>query len=447
MAKQVININSPADLINVGVSANDSRGDPLRSAFIKLNDAIDKIDSNFNELYTEIDVHDYLGNFTLVDNILSVDNSDAVVITSKISPTINLTIDNITKSNPCEVFASPTSGTLWSAVADGYRVKFTGITTMTELNDNSYYIEESTTNSFFLYTDENRTQAVDSTNFTVYSSSPTRTATNIAISGGTEFRADITATPNIVDVQVGWTVVGAGLSGTQTVSSVLTTGNTYYIEIPAGVSSFVSTTAYTFTSPVVIDGGGTCDTSIPGNDVTLIAGGNSSANTGKIYGDVNLTGNNISLTADSYSIELNNNGVVSLPSTNNNYLAQGRSRTRTIFDSVDVGTPKIVWTSTETFISSAKLLIQVEGKEDGDNDWNTQSCEAVIAAKGMHGSGDPSMTIYAIIHTSIDNLTSFTVQRNSTSNLIEILATPSATSTAATQQKITIHSTELICWD
>ena len=203
MAKQVININNPDNLINVGLSANDSRGDPLRSAFIKLNDAIDKIDANFNELYTEIDVHDYLGNYVLIDNTLSVDNSDEILLTSKLSSTINLTINNITKSNPCEVFASPAAGTLWSNVGEGYRVKFTGITTMTALNGNTYYIQESTATSFFLFNDADFTDPVDSTNFTAYILFTTRTATNIAITGGTEFRADITATPNIVDVQAG----------------------------------------------------------------------------------------------------------------------------------------------------------------------------------------------------------------------------------------------------
>ena len=51
MSKQVINLNYPADLINIGATANDRNGDPLRTAFTKINDAIDRIDSNFSELY------------------------------------------------------------------------------------------------------------------------------------------------------------------------------------------------------------------------------------------------------------------------------------------------------------------------------------------------------------------------------------------------------------
>ncbi len=51
MSKQVINLNYPADLINIGATANDRNGDPLRTAFTKINDAVDRIDSNFSELY------------------------------------------------------------------------------------------------------------------------------------------------------------------------------------------------------------------------------------------------------------------------------------------------------------------------------------------------------------------------------------------------------------
>lgn len=51
MTKQTINTNSPDDLINVGANANDRQGDSLRTAFIRLNDAVNLIDANFTELY------------------------------------------------------------------------------------------------------------------------------------------------------------------------------------------------------------------------------------------------------------------------------------------------------------------------------------------------------------------------------------------------------------
>ncbi len=54
MAKQIINTNAPENLIGVGASANDKQGDSLRAAFTKVNDAFDKIDSNFTELYISL---------------------------------------------------------------------------------------------------------------------------------------------------------------------------------------------------------------------------------------------------------------------------------------------------------------------------------------------------------------------------------------------------------
>ncbi len=448
MARQVININNPDDLINVGISANDSRGDPLRSAFIKLNTALDKIDSNFTELYAEAELHDYLGNYVFTDNNLSIDNSNELVVTSKSSPTITLTITNITNSNPCEVFATPTAGSLWNAIAEGYRVKINNVTTMTELNGNAYYVKESTANSFYLYLDDALTISVDSSAFTEYTLTNSETATNEFITGGAEFKGSLITTPTLDNVVTGWTVSGPGISGTQTVTSTLQDGDFYLININALGGGFNPATSYTFNAPSSVNGGGNALTSVPGGDIKIQGGGNSNASVGQILGNLNLIGHTIDLTADTHTLSINNNGILTLPgNTNSTYVQQRQSRVRTTYEYVDVGTPKVVWTSTETFISSAKLQIQVEGKETGDPDWNTQACEAIIAAKGMHGTGDPAMTVYGVVATSASNLTTFTVQRNAITDLIEVVATSAPTATTSTQQQIIIHSTELTCWD
>lgn len=53
-------------VINVGTSANDGTGDPLRSAFTKIN-------SNFSEIYGK----DAIGaNFDLTDNTISATNTN-----------------------------------------------------------------------------------------------------------------------------------------------------------------------------------------------------------------------------------------------------------------------------------------------------------------------------------------------------------------------------------
>jgi hypothetical protein len=58
MAKQVINPNVDVgkSLINVGTAPDAKNGDKLRDAFININDAIDRVDSNFTELYATLAV-------------------------------------------------------------------------------------------------------------------------------------------------------------------------------------------------------------------------------------------------------------------------------------------------------------------------------------------------------------------------------------------------------
>lgn len=442
MAKQVININSPSDLINVGLSANDSRGDPLRSAFIKLNDAIDKIDLNFTELYNQSQSPEALGNFVFTNNSVTVDTAGELQVKGKSSSLITLTIDNITNDAVCEVFASPSSGTLFGAVSEGYKVKFSGITTMSELNDNSYYIKQSTATSFFLYIDKNLTQAVDSTNYTAYISSATRTATNINPTGGTEFRADTTATPNITAVQAGWTVSGPGLTGTRSVTTVLTSGNTYFIEIATGGGGFSPATAYTFTGPSV-NGAGSITTSAPAGN-TKLSGGNTPAIGVGEQGDLTLTGENVSIESNYNSWVFNSTGSLTLPLGGT--LVQNQSFTRTTDGTIVAATPSVIWTGILNNIASVKLNIQVEGNETGDTSgWHTQSCEAVIACRWYGNSGitEPQMSVYGIIHTSVEPLATFTVQRNSSTNLIEVVATPTATANQVDPAYTKVYSVEM----
>jgi hypothetical protein len=106
----------------------------------------------------------------------------------------------------------------------------------------------------------------------------------------------------------------------------------------------------------------------------------------------------------------------------------------------------VVWTSSDgTAITSAKLTIQIEANEvGGDGQWHTQVCEATIA--GRWNGGEPAMTVYAITHTSIDDLATFTVQRNLTSGCIEVVATPTVTN-AQNGVQFRIHSVELYTRD
>jgi hypothetical protein len=104
---------------------------------------------------------------------------------------------------------------------------------------------------------------------------------------------------------------------------------------------------------------------------------------------------------------------------------------------------QIVWTATETFISGAKLTIQVEAEETGGTgNWETQMCEAVIAVRGWDNTSVPVISVYGVTHTSVAPLMTFTVDRNPTTSLIEIVGTRTATATTTGNASLRIYSVE-----
>lgn len=75
--------------------------------------------------------------------------------------------------------------------------------------------------------------------------------------------------------------------------------------------------------------------------------------------------------------------------------------------------------------------------------YNTQSCEAIIAANGADGIGldVPVMSVYGITYTDVNPLATFSVTRNATSKKIEVFATLNTTTNLA---YLRIHSLELL---
>lgn len=119
-------------------------------------------------------------------------------------------------------------------------------------------------------------------------------------------------------------------------------------------------------------------------------------------------------------------GILQLPS--NSYVRQNHSFTRTTTASAPAATSTVVWSANQDWTSAIKLTIQVEGNVTGDSTgWHVQTCEATIAsrgyANGTYGYGDPEMTVYGIIHTSVSPLATFEVQRNATTRFVEVVAT------------------------
>lgn len=147
--------------------------------------------------------------------------------------------------------------------------------------------------------------------------------------------------------------------------------------------------------------------------------------------------------------QFNSDGTLSLP--DNGTLQQGQTRTRSKSGSFNISTPTVIWSSSADWISSAKLVIQIECNENGDGTgWHSQACEAIVASRGWSnggaGVGEPQMTVYGVVHTSVDPLMTFTIQRNATTKVFELLATATLTA-AGTNAYYSVSSTEMTTWD
>lgn len=84
--------------------------------------------------------------------------------------------------------------------------------------------------------------------------------------------------------------------------------------------------------------------------------------------------------------------------------------------------PQVIWTASEWWIGTAKLILQVEVSIDNSS-WHTQSCEALISSRVFQQNAEPVMTVYGVVHTSDQPLVTFTVRRNG-SGYIELIGTP-----------------------
>lgn len=100
--------------------------------------------------------------------------------------------------------------------------------------------------------------------------------------------------------------------------------------------------------------------------------------------------------------------------------------TRTLSNTVPADTPTVIWTSFNTNITSAKLVIQAEGTvspdANGSATWHTQMCEAHVV-KRVNFTTAPALSVYGITYTSVSALATFTTQFNVVTNKMEVIAT------------------------
>ena len=205
------------------------------------------------------------------------------------------------------------------------------------------------------------------------------------------------------------------------------------------------------------DGG---DINLRGGDAVESGGSTNEVWGGNFYikaGDANVNitpdkgyGGNLSIIAGIGNFQ---NGQVTIGTSNTHYwnfrpdgaLENSGSWTKITQTSISSNVAsQVVWTSTATNISGAKLTIQVEIDETGGNDtWETQLCEAIVAVRGYAPTSIPVMSVYGVTHTSASPLMTFTIDRNPTTSLIEITATRTGTASPTGFANLRIHSVEV----
>ena len=510
--------------INVGVTANDRKGDSLRAAFQKVN-------ANFTELYTALgiatDINLNLGNFVFTDNTLSLtntNNDDSTATQIEIAQPVriesNLTVggDILPNGNLNSTIGSPTNkfhsiyvgtGSVYLGDArlslEGGRISssvgfdltdsvgvvngtvgwsdVTGKPSILSGDDvigsiTSDTITEETPGGTISQTTSYQNQIIIDTTDAIRIANVISQTVNDGVTTATDSTGstiDVDGTgayikryvepdgPNNSSYfQFSTTNSGAIIEG---VNEDLV-GNTYgRVTVTQGVVA-INAAAGGIDKEWLFDSDG--NLTVPGN---IIFPGN----TARIYGNTDLVGllanpnigagleiaagstvnlfnegnviisSNVNQISGQKDWTFKNDGELQLPS--NGSIKQNFSWTRTTSPSVTAATPTIVWTSAVDYISSAKLTIQVEGNEVGDDSgWHSQACEAIIACRGYANAfggpgGDPQMIVYGVVHTSVDPLVTFTVQRNPATKMVEIVGTPTAAANGGASLRI--HSVEM----
>lgn len=84
----------------------------------------------------------------------------------------------------------------------------------------------------------------------------------------------------------------------------------------------------------------------------------------------------------------------------------------------------VIYTSSSQGQHTVKLLVQVEGSEIDEEQWETQSCEILVVKSFVNDKVAGS--VYGLVYTSVAPLATFVARWNSQINSIEVVCTPSS---------------------
>ena len=152
------------------------------------------------------------------------------------------------------------------------------------------------------------------------------------------------------------------------------------------------------------------------------------------------------LTSGSRTITLDANGIVTFPggltiAESVMVYTNGALQRDTGAINCQGNASTVVYTASGVSVHTIRLLIQVEGDEGASVNWDTQSCEMIIAKSFR--VDDIAASVYGIVYTSQAPLATFTALWNGLTSRIEVLCT----TPSANNVNVKIFATEITTSD
>jgi hypothetical protein len=197
-------------------------------------------------------------------------------------------------------------------------------------------------------------------------------------------------------------------------------GKSVFVTIPSSVAAnIIASTTFAFRD-IAVATQPTVSAESTSDTLTLVAGTGISITTDATSDTITIAGGaNDRLVNGVNEVVLGADGSLSYP---NNAL---QTTTTGVLCEVNVST--IIYTGPRSNLHTIKLLVQAEGNESAGSS-DTQSCE-IIVAKSIRGD-DVAATVYAIVHTSVSPLATFTAEWNVALSRVQVLCTPTSTTYA-----------------
>lgn len=194
--------------------------------------------------------------------------------------------------------------------------------------------------------------------------------------------------------------------------------------------------SYIQNKPTIPDVSGFATTSYVDSAIAGVSGGTAST------GDIGFTGTFIyALTGGNVVIGTNPEaspavGFYSFNSDGSFVLPYNVTQKANQLTDCFAGVDTVVYTATTILSSTIKLLMHVEGIEDGTQNYEAQSCEVIVASMGNKVAG----SVYGLAYTSQSPLAVFTTRLN-TQSQVEVVCRPTSTTE---QVRVQAYATELL---